>query len=125
MQTKYTKTPEGNDLVRLFNNTLGSFIHEITLADGVTKVKYTLPGMTFAKVPREVAAHWLKAFPQRVVTDTEAHESANASRAELEGANKRIADLEAELAAAKAGKGEKPKVDSKGGKSSSKDADAV
>lgn len=120
MNTKYTKAPEGSDLVRLFNNTQGSFIHEITLADGVTKVKYTLPGLTFAKVPREVADHWLKAFPQRVVTDSEAHESANASRAELETAKTRIAELEAQLAASKA-----PKTDPKGGKPSTKGSDAV
>lgn len=100
MQTKYTQVPGEKDLVRLFNNTAGSFIHEITLADEKTKVKYTLAGHTFAKVPKEVAEFWLKAFPNRVVTDSEAHATANAAKAELDTANKRIADLEAQLAAA-------------------------
>lgn len=103
--------PQEAELVRLYNKTERKFTHELKLEDG-SKLKCELAPHTFGKVHRVVADLWLRMFPGEVVNDNEARESITGVRAELEEAQKRIAELEKLSAAtpAPAPKPRKPKI---------------
>jgi hypothetical protein len=98
-------------LVRLYNKTERKFSHDFTNDNG-KKQRYELPAGTFGKVPPAVADLWLGMFPGQVVRDDEAHASINGMRAELEAAQKKIAELEKAKAEAPALKPRKTKATS-------------
>lgn len=97
--TTAPETKGAPDLVRLYNKVERSFVHEVTDEEGKVK-KHILHAGAFATVPKEIAALWLRMFPGQVVDAGEAVASINGSRAELAAAQKRIAELEAQLAEA-------------------------
>ena len=86
-------TSDQSSLVRLYNKTERKFSHELAHEDG-SKKRYELPAGTFAKVPQKVADLWMSMFPGQVIRDEEAHANLNGMKAELEAAQKKIAELE-------------------------------
>lgn len=96
-----TAPPTDKELVKLFNKTERSFMHELKLEDG-TVLKYTLPPGAFAKVAPEVAELWLGMFPNEISTDAEAKQLVNAAEAKAADLEKHLATVTAELAALKA-----------------------
>ena len=105
------KAPSPEELVRIYNSAEGALRHDLVLADG-TKVSYLVAGGSFGKVAPEIAAQWIKMFPNRVSTDKDAIESASRKNAELEAAQKRIEELETQLAAKSAKTGKAIKAES-------------
>lgn len=91
--TPSVPSPSQSGLVRLYNKTERKFFHELADETG-KKTRYELPAGTFGKVPPSVADLWLKMFPGQVVRDEEAHANINGMKAELEAAQKKIAELE-------------------------------
>ena len=88
-----TKTPAAPRMVRLYNRSAGTLSHP----------PYRL-GPGFGNIPAEIAALWLKDFPDKVVAAADAESSGESTAKErdsfkiqLEAANRRITDLEEQL----------------------------
>ncbi len=88
-----TVSREDAELVRIYNKGRRRFDHAPYQAQ---------PG-SFCTVPRFLAKQWLRDYPNDFVAGDAALKTIDAGAAALQDANKKIADLEAQLKAAKAG----------------------
>ena len=102
MSEKIQDQTQPEESVRVYNrSTRQTFQHEVKVGDDIKK--YAAPPSSFATVPRSVADRWMRLFPEVVIEAAVAQRELGGATAELNAARKQIADLEAQLVAAKDG----------------------